>query len=322
MITQLAQGSAKSLQKQGRRKRRSLMKRNAIRNADLYLFLLPTLIYFAIFHYAPMYGLQIAFKDFKATKGIWGSEWVGFEHFIRFFHSAQFWDILLNTIILSLESLIFGFFPPIILALMLNQVENQKFKKIVQGVTYAPHFISTVVMVSLLYCLLSTRNGIVNRIIEMFGGTAVPFMRDAEYFRGTYVVSGIWQEMGFSAIIYIAALAGISAELHEAAIIDGANKLQRIWHIDIPGILPTITILLIMKSGSIMSVGFEKVFLMQTSLNLKRSQVISTYVYQVGLVDADFSFSEAVGFFNSIVNFIMIMFVNFISGRVSETSLW
>ena len=261
MITQLAQGSAKSLQKQGRRKRRSLMKRNAIRNADLYLFLLPTLIYFAIFHYAPMYGLQIAFKDFKATKGIWGSEWVGFEHFIRFFHSAQFWDILLNTIILSLESLIFGFFPPIILALMLNQVENQKFKKIVQGVTYAPHFISTVVMVSLLYCLLSTRNGIVNRIIEMFGGTAVPFMRDAEYFRGTYVVSGIWQEMGFSAIIYIAALAGISAELHEAAIIDGANKLQRIWHIDIPGILPTITILLIMKSGSIMSVGFEKVFL-------------------------------------------------------------
>ena len=249
-------------------------KKNLIYNWDLYIFLLPTLIYYAIFHYAPMYGLQIAFKSFKATKGIWGSPWVGLDNFARFFRSAQFWDILSNTVVLSLESLVLGFFPPIILALMLNQVENEKFKKFVQGVTYAPHFISTVVMVSLLFCLLSTRNGIINRIIMFFGGEAVPFMRDAEYFRGTYIVSGIWQSMGFSAIIYIAALAGISSELHEAAIIDGASKWQRVIHIDIPGILPTITILLIMRSGSIMSVGFEKVFLMQTSLNLKRSQVI------------------------------------------------
>ena len=247
---------------------------------------------------------------------------MGLDNFARFFRSAQFWDILSNTVVLSLESLVLGFFPPIILALMLNQVENEKFKKFVQGVTYAPHFISTVVMVSLLFCLLSTRNGIINRVIMFFGGEAVPFMRDAEYFRGTYIVSGIWQSMGFSAIIYIAALAGISSELHEAAIIDGASKWQRVLHIDIPGILPTITILLIMRSGSIMSVGFEKVFLMQTSLNLKRSQVISTYVYQVGLVDANFSFSAAVGFFNSIVNFIMIMLVNFISSKISETSLW
>lgn len=314
--------SAKEKARKDRQRKRSVTVRNAMRNMDLYLFLLPTLIYFAVFHYAPMYGLQIAFKKFKATQGIWGSPWVGLDNFTRFFNSAQFWTILSNTIILSLESLVLGFFPPIILALMLNQVENQKFKKIVQGVTYAPHFISTVVMVSLLFCLLSTRNGIVNKIIEFFGGTAVPFMRDAEYFRGVYIVSGIWQSIGFSAIIYIAALAGISAELHEAAIIDGANKLQRVLHIDIPGILPTITILLIMRSGSIMSVGFEKVFLMQTSLNLKRSQVISTYVYQVGLVDADFSFASAVGFFNSVVNFIMIMLVNFISSKVSETSLW
>ena len=297
-------------------------KKNLIYNWDLYIFLLPTLIYYAIFHYAPMYGLQIAFKSFKATKGIWGSPWVGLDNFAIFFRSAQFWDILSNTVVLSLESLVLGFFPPIILALMLNQVENEKFKKFVQGVTYAPHFISTVVMVSLLFCLLSTRNGIINRVIMFFGGEAVPFMRDAEYFRGTYIVSGIWQSMGFSAIIYIAALAGISSELHEAAIIDGASKWQRVLHIDIPGILPTITILLIMRSGSIMSVGFEKVFLMQTSLNLKRSQVISTYVYQVGLVDANFSFSAAVGFFNSIVNFIMIMLVNFISSKISETSLW
>jgi len=177
-------------------------KKNLIYNWDLYIFLLPTLIYYAIFHYAPMYGLQIAFKSFKATKGIWGSPWVGLDNFARFFRSAQFWDILSNTVVLSLESLVLGFFPPIILALMLNQVENEKFKKFVQGVTYAPHFISTVVMVSLLFCLLSTRNGIINRAIMFFGGEAVPFMRDAEYFRGTYIVSGIWQSMGFSAIIY------------------------------------------------------------------------------------------------------------------------
>ena len=294
----------------------------ARRSWQMYLFLLLPLVYLIIFKYIPMAGVQIAFRQYSARLGIWHSKWVGMKQFSKFLNSYQFERVFFNTLRLALYSLVAGFPLPIILALLLNTVRSKKYRSFIENVTYMPYFISTVVMVSLLYCLLSTRNGIVNRIIEMFGGTAVPFMRDAEYFRGTYVVSGIWQEMGFSAIIYIAALAGISAELHEAAIIDGANKLQRIWHIDIPGILPTITILLIMKSGSIMSVGFEKVFLMQTSLNLKRSQVISTYVYQVGLVDADFSFSAAVGLFNSVINFIVIIVFNKISKRVSEVSLW
>ena len=195
-------------------------------------------------------------------------------------------------------------------------------KKTVQMVSYAPHFISTVVICGMLTMFLNQETGIVNQLLGKLGFETVGFLAEPKYFKSIYVWSDVWQGMGWSAIIYISALAGVDSQMHEAAIIDGANKLQRIWHIDIPGILPTITILLIMRSGSIMSVGFEKVFLMQTSLNLKWSQVISTYVYQVGLVDADFSFSAAVGFFNSIVNFIMIMFVNFISGKVSETSLW
>jgi putative aldouronate transport system permease protein len=307
-----------------KRERRRVLWRNARRNYDLYLFLLPTILYFLIFHYGPMYGVQIAFKDFKESKGIWDSPWSSplFYHFQRLFRTPMFRMVLRNTITLSLYSLAFGFFPPIILALMLNQVENLRFKKFVQTVSYAPHFITTVVMASLLYCLLSTSNGIVNSLLEAVGIGRIPFMRDAKYFRSVYVASGIWQEMGFSAIIYIAALSSINPELHEAALIDGANKIQRIWNIDIPGILPTVTILLILRSGSIMGVGFQKVYLMQTSLNLPTSEVISTYVYKVGLEQANFSFASAVGLFNSVVNFIMIMLVNFFARRFSETSLW
>ena len=316
--TEVYQADKRTLRMRKWHRTRKLMRKNWV----LYLFLLPAVLYIGVFHYAPMYGVQLAFKDFSPSLGVWGSPYVGMKYFNMFFKSPRFKMLLINTIVVSAYNLLLGFPAPVILALLLHYTPNMYLKKFAQTVTYAPHFISTVVMVSLLFCLLSTRNGIINRVIMFFGGEAVPFMRDAEYFRGTYIVSGIWQSMGFSAIIYIAALAGISSELHEAAIIDGASKWQRVLHIDIPGILPTITILLIMRSGSIMSVGFEKVFLMQTSLNLKRSQVISTYVYQVGLVDANFSFSAAVGFFNSIVNFIMIMLVNFISSKISETSLW
>ena len=205
---------------------------------------------------------------------------------------------------------------------MLNQVTNLRFKKFVQTVSYAPHFISVVVMVSMLFCMFSTTNGIVTRLLGLLGIGPYPITTEARYFRGLYVGSDIWQNMGFSAIIYIAALAGISPELHEAAVIDGANKAQRIWHVDIPGILPTITILLILRSGSIMNVGFQKVYLMQTSLNLSKSEILSTYVYKVGLENGDFSFSTAVGMFNSVVNFILIISVNAITRRLSETSLW
>ncbi len=291
---------------------------------DLYFFLIPTLVYFAIFHYAPMYGLQIAFKNFKTRQGIWGSPWANpwYYHFERLFSTSLLQTALLNTLALSAYSLIFGFLPPIILALMLNQVSNIRFKRFVQTVSYAPHFISVVVMVSMLFCMFSTTNGIVTRLLGVFGLGPYPITSEAQYFRGLYVGSDIWQNMGFSAIIYIAALAGISPELHEAAVIDGANKAQRIWHVDIPGILPTITILLILRSGSIMNVGFQKVYLMQTSLNLSKSEILSTYVYKVGLENGDFSFSTAVGMFNSIVNFILIISVNAITRRLSETSLW
>jgi putative aldouronate transport system permease protein len=205
---------------------------------------------------------------------------------------------------------------------MLNQVSNQKFKRLVQTVTYAPHFISVVGVVSMLFAFLALRNGMINLIIVRLGGTAIDFMGSANWFRTIYVASDIWQHVGWSSIIYIAALSSINPELHEAAIIDGANRIRRIWHVEIPGILPTIIILLILRSGSIMSVGFQKVFLMQTALNLRTSQVISTYVYQVGLINADFSFATAVGLFNSVINFAIIIIVNAISRKISETSLW
>ncbi len=291
---------------------------------DLYLFLIPMLAYFIIFHYAPLYGLQIAFKEFKIRKGIMASPWASpwYYQFERLFSTKLLRTALGNTLMLSFLQLAFGFLPPIILALMLNQVPNLKFKKFVQTVSYAPHFISVVVVVSILFCLFSTSNGIITRLLRLFGLGPYPFTTQARYFRGLYVGSDIWQNMGFSAIIYIAALSSISPELHEAAVIDGANKAQRIWHVDIPGILPTITIMLILRSGSIMSVGFQKVYLMQTSLNLSRSEIISTYVYKVGLEDGDYSFSTAVGLFNSVVNFILIVTVNAITRRLSETSLW
>ena len=291
---------------------------------DLYFFLFPTLAYFAIFHYAPLYGLQIAFKTFKIRKGIMASPWASpwYYQFERLFSTTLLKTALGNTLMLSFYSLAFGFLPPIILALMLNQVSNLKFKKFVQTVSYAPHFISVVVMVSMMFCMFSTTNGIITRFLKLFGLGPYPITTQAKYFRALYVGSDIWQNMGFSAIIYIAALSAISPELHEAALIDGANKAQRVWHIDIPGILPTITILLILRSGSIMSVGFQKVYLMQTSLNLSKSEIISTYVYKVGLENGDYSFSTAVGLFNSVVNFILIISVNAITRRLSETSLW
>ena len=303
-------------------KHRSSMRFRLNNTWDLYFFLLPMLAYFIIFHYVPLYGLQIAFKDFKIRMGMFASPWIGLYEFRRLFSTSLLLTAIGNTLMLSVYSLGFGFLPPIILALMLNQVPNLRFKKFVQTVSYAPHFISVVVMVSLLFCLFSTTNGIVTRMLKVFGLGPYPLTSQAKYFRGLYVGSDIWQNMGFSAIIYIAALSSISPELHEAATIDGANKFQRIWHVDIPGILPTITIMLILRSGSIMSVGFQKVYLMQTSLNLTCSETISTYVYKVGLEGGDYSFSTAVGLFNSVVNFILIISVNAITRRLSETSLW
>jgi len=296
--------------------------KNIKRNYELYLFILPAVVIYLVFKYYPMYGVQIAFKDFTASMGIWGSEWVGFEHFQRFFESYNFWNIMENTLLLSVLSLVFGFPMPIIVALMLNMVMRERFKKFVQTVIYAPHFISMVVLVGMMHVFLSPNSGIVNHLITFFGGEPIMFMASDVWFRPLYILSGIWQETGFSAIVYLAALAGVNPELHEAAIMDGANKWKRIFHVDIPGILPTIIILLVLAMGNIMSVGFEKAFLMQSDLNYSASNIIPTYVYEQGIQRAQYSFSAAVGLFNSVINVILLVTVNYIARKLTENSLW
>nr|WP_246321048.1 ABC transporter permease subunit [Paenibacillus germinis] len=289
---------------------------------ELYLFLLPTITYFLIFHYGPMYGLQIAFKDFMAVKGIWGSPWVGMEHFERFFNSPQFTIVLKNTLFLNLYELAVSFPVPIIMALLLNQIQHTRFKKWVQTVTYAPHFISSVVIVGMLLAFLSPRTGLVNELIRFFGGEPIYFMARPEWFKSIFVFSGVWQNAGWSMIIYLAALTSVSPDLHEAAIVDGANKYQRIWHIDLPSIMPTIMILLILNIGNFMTVGFEKVYLMQNNLNLDASEVIQTYVYKSGLLNAQYGYSAAVGLFNAVINFILLISVNALAKRLKQASLW
>lgn len=293
------------------------------RNWLLYVFLLPAVIYMGIFLYAPMYGLVIAFKDFTASKGILGSPWVGTKWFELFFTSPRFWQILKNTLILSVYSLIVGFPLPVILALMINDIRNLRFKRFTQTVTYMPYFISTVVLVGMMSVLFSPKSGVVNAILAHMGGSGETFfMGESRYFRHMYVWSGVWQSMGWNSIIYIAALTGVSQELHEAAKIDGANKIQRILHVDLPAILPTMIILLIMNCGSILNVGYEKVYLLQNSLNTPVSEVISTYIYKIGLQQQKFSYSTAIGLFNNIVNFIILVTVNKFSRKASGTGLW
>ena len=300
-----------------------MIKLNKItRNYELYLILLPGIVYYVVFHYLPMYGVTLAFKDFRASLGILGSPWVGLRHFHRFFDSFQFWTLIRNTIGISVYQLLVGFPVPILLALMLNEVRHLRFKKVVQTVTYAPHFISTVVMVGMLVVFLSPSGGMINVLIKALGGRPINFLAESHLFKTIFVVSGVWQSAGFASIIYVSVLASIDPELHEAATIDGATRVQRIWHINVPGLTPTIVILLILNVGRIMSVGFEKVFLMQNPLNLVSSEVISTYVYKVGILGGEFSFSTAVGFFNSVINLILLVTVNRVAKTVSATSLW
>ncbi len=291
-------------------------------NYDLYLLSIPAFVYFIVFHYVPMYGVQIAFKDFIPVMGIWGSEWVGFENFQRFFNSYTFVNLIKNTLGISFFQLIAGFPMPIILALMLNELMGQRFKKFVQLVTYAPHFISTVALCGMIIIFLSPNSGVVNVILRMLGNEPVNFLAVPEYFQSIFVFSGIWQNLGWGSVIYIAALSSIDPELYEAAYIDGANKLQKIINVDLPGIIPTMVILLIMRVGHIMSLGYEKILLLQNALNMSKSDVISSYVYRVGLRNAEYSYSAAIGLFNNLVNLALIVSVNYISRKVSENSLW
>jgi putative aldouronate transport system permease protein len=290
-------------------------------NYILYLFLLPAVVYILIFHYIPIYGIQIAFKDFEATQGILGSPWVGWIHFRRFFESYQCFDLIRNTLVLSVYSLIAGFPMPIILALILNYSTMNRLKKFTQTVTYAPHFISTVVMVGMILVVFSP-TGMVNQFIKLAGGSSKEFIGNPAVFRHLYVWSSVWKNTGWSCIIYIATLAGVNPELHEAAIVDGANKINRIWHIDIPSILPTTIILLILQLGSLMSIGFEKAYLMQNSVNLSVSEIISTYVYKMGIQGAQYSYSTAIGLLNNVINFLLLITVNKIASKVSDSSLW
>ncbi|MEK3989711.1 MULTISPECIES: ABC transporter permease subunit [Robertmurraya] len=301
--------------------KKGLKLKKILTNYQLYLFLLPALIYFIVFHYVPMYGVLIAFKDFVATKGIMGSPWVGFKHFERFFDSYQFWSLIKNTLGLSVTQLVVGFPLPIFLALMLNQMRSEKSKRFVQTVVYAPHFISVVVLAGMIYVFFSN-NGLINNMILMFGGDPISFMAKPEWFKPLYIASGVWQETGWAAIIYLAALAGVSPELHEAAVMDGANKWQRIFHVDIPAIMPTAVILLILSVGSIMNIGFEKAYLLQTPMNQPSAEIIPTYVYKMGLQQAQYSFAAAVGLFNAVINLILLVAVNKFAKRLSGTGLW
>ena len=293
-------------------------------NYQLYLLLAIPLLWVIVFRYAPMYGVQIAFKKFSAARGITGSEWVGLRYFQKFFQSYQFQRVVVNTLVLSLYQLVAGFPVPIVLALALNSARNRALKKSVQMITYTPHFISTIVLVGMLMQFLSPRVGVVNKLVASLGGAPVDFFGVPEYFRSLYVWSGVWQNAGWGTIIYLAALSAIDPSLHEAAVMDGAGKLRRILFIDLPGIMPTATILLILNFGRVMDIGFEKVFLMQNPLNMRVAEIISTYVYKIGLASAraDFSYAAAIGLFNSLINFALIVGVNRVAKRMGDTSLW
>ena len=292
------------------------------RHWQLYLMLVLPVTYLIIFAYFPMGGAIIAFKDYSIRGGIWGSEWVGLKHFKNFFTTPDFKNLMTNTLALSLYSLIISFPMPILLALAINEMRGRHYKKMVQMVTYLPYFISTVVLVGIMQNIFSVRTGLVNNIITLFGGTAVDFMGKPELFRSLYVWSGVWQGMGYSAVIYIAALASVDISQTEAAIIDGAGRFARVWNVDIPAIMPTIVIQLILAVGSIMSLGFEKVYLMQNPVNMQSSEIISTFVYKRGLINFQYSYATAVGLFNSVCNMVLIVLANMFSKRVNETSLW
>lgn len=300
------------------------MRKGILRHWQLYLVILPPIVYVIMFKYVPIWGSQIAFKDYKLASGIAGSEWSEplFKYFIKFFNASQFSRLLGNTLGLSIYNIVAGFLPPILLALGLSYVRQRRFGKAVQMITYMPYFISTVLVVGIVTQMLSL-SGPINNIIKQLGGKPIHFISKPGWFKTIYVGSGIWQSMGYNAVIYLAALSSISPELHEAAIVDGANVWRRILHVDVPGILPTAIILLILSCGRVLTIGYEKVLLLQNLQNMRASDIISTYVYRIGLGEGmQFSYSTAIGLFQSVVSLILLTIVNAISRRVSETSLW
>lgn len=297
------------------------VKKDWMRNKSLYMMVLPVLIFFILFHYKPMYGAIIAFKDYTPALGITESPWVGLENFSRFFSSVYFGRLIRNTILLSVYSLIFGFPAPIILALLLNEVRSKKFKGLTQTVTYLPHFISMIVVTGMLVDFSMT-SGLFNDIIELFGGERSPLLQNPDLYRTIYVASGIWQEAGWGSIIYLSALSGVDSQLYEAAQIDGAGKWKQLLNVTLPGIMPTIVIMFILKMGTLMNMGYEKTILLYNPATYETADIISSYIYRIGLLDQDWSYSTAIGLFNSVINFALLLITNKLARKCGETSLW
>ncbi|NOU98392.1 ABC transporter permease subunit [Paenibacillus sp. LMG 31456] len=298
-----------------------MLSKDLLRNKYIYLMMLPGILYYIVFHYIPMYGATIAFKHFTPVAGIWGSEWIGFKHFQDFFNSYYFLRIIKNTLLINFYSLLFGFPAPIILALLLNEVRKLWFKRTVQTLTYLPHFVSVMVISGLIVDFTS-KNGLINDIIEWFGGTRANLLMNEDLFRTIFVSSGIWQEIGWGSIIYLAALSGIDQEQYDAANIDGAGRFRQMLSVTLPGIMPTIIILLILRIGHMMDVGFEKVILLYNPSTYATADVISSFVFRKGIVDANYSYSAAIGLFNSLINFVLLIGANKLSRKYSDSSLW
>ena len=296
--------------------------RAVYRSRYLYILFIPVLVYYLIFRYWPIYGLIIAFKKFNPYQGLFESPWIGFQNFTRFFDSAYFGRLIKNTIGINLYSLAIGFPAPIILALMLNEIRKNSVKRVMQTIVYLPHFLSVVVVAGIIIQFLSPSSGIINTAIEALGLQPVHFLAEPAWFKTIYVLSGVWQEAGWGSIIYLAALAGIDIQLYEAATVDGATSMQKLRHVTLPGIVPTIIVMFILRMGSMFTVGFEKIILLYNPVTYVTADVISTYVYRTGILKSDFSFSTAVDLFNSIINFILLLAFNKISQKITETSLW
>ncbi|MGO4499201.1 ABC transporter permease [Paenibacillus sp. 2RAB27] len=300
----------------------SLLRKSWNHNKYLWLLVLPCLLYYVIFRYIPMFGLVITFKNFNLFKGIWASEWVGFKYYVMFFQNPDFFLLMRNTLLLGFYKLLFGFPAPIILAILLNELKNMALKRFVQTVSYLPHFISNVIVASMVIMFLSPSGGLINQIIQKLGFTPINFMMEPGWFRSIYVASDIWQQTGWESIIYLAALTAVDPQLYEAASIDGAGRWEKLWNVTLPGIAPTIVILFILNVGKVLEIGFEKVFLMYNAAVYSTADIISTYVYRVGLEQGNFSYGASIDLFMGIISLIFIYSANYISRKVGENSLW
>ena len=290
-------------------------------NRMLYLMAVPALVYAIVFKYVPMYGTTLAFKKYNIALGILRSPWIGFDNFEKFFSSYYFWRLLRNTVLLSFYRLLYGFPAPILLALLINEIKFIRYRRIVQSISYIPHFFSMVVVCGIIVDFTRV-GGVLSRLVYLLGGREVNLLTRPDLFRAIYVASDIWKDVGYNSIIFLAAIIGISPHLYEAAEIDGAGRFRQIWNITIPGILPTIVIMLILNIGKMMNIGFEKVILLYNAMTYETADIISSFVYRKGLLDADYSYSTAIGLFNSLINFALLVTANSISKRVNETSLW